>query len=195
VDACSSQIRCLHLKQPVAGAPALLARARELLTQIAPDRPVSALRIELAALGSAPIQLSFPIAVGVGTPRRERLDVVAHRLRERFGPGAARRAHLIADAMLPEDGVAWEDYGRLPPSRPRPIAVQVDVEGRPTALRRGAGPWEAVRAVYTQWRIRTNWWAAPTHRHYYRLETTGGTIVDVYHEQCDGRWHLVTTRD
>jgi DNA polymerase-4 len=189
------EARSLHLKQPVAGAPAVLARARELLIQIAPDRPVAVLHIELADLGSAPIQLSFPIAVGIGAPRQERLDAVAHRLRERFGPAAARRVHLVADAPLPEDGVAWEDYGRLPTRRPRPIAVQMDAEGRPTALRRGAGPWETVREVYTQWRIRTKWWAEPTHRHYYRLETVGGAVVDVYHEQRDGRWHLAATKD
>jgi hypothetical protein len=179
----------------VAGALAILARARELLVQIAPDRPVAALRIELTELNPAPIQLSFPVAVGIGVPRQERLDVVAHRLRERFGPSAARRAHLVADALLPEDGVAWEDYGRLPTRRSCPIAVQMDAEGRPTALRRGTGPWEVVRAVYTQWRIRTKWWAEPTHRRYYRLETTGGVVVDVYHEQGDGRWHLAATRD
>jgi hypothetical protein len=189
------ETRCLHLKQPVAGAPAILARARELLVQIGPDRPISTLRIELADLCAAPTQLSFPIAVGMRAPRQDKLDVVARRLRERFGPSAARRAHLVANALLPEDGVAWEDYGRIPARRPRPIAVRMDEHGQPTALRRGNGPWEAVRAVYAQWRIRANWWAEPTHRRYYRLEIATGIIVEVYHEQRDDSWHLTATRD
>ena len=187
--------RVLHLKQPVAGAPALLARARELLAQIAPDRPVSALRIELAALGPAPVQLSFSIATGIRAPSGEKVDTVARKLRDRFGPGAARHAHLVANAILPEDQVAWDDQEHLPARPARPLAVRVNSGGQPTAVRRGNGPWEPVRAIYSQWRLRSHWWSEPTHRHYYRLETASGAILDIYHEQEDGRWRLVATRD
>ncbi|MDB5077991.1 MAG: polymerase [Chloroflexi bacterium] len=185
--------RRLHLKQPVAGAPAILARARELLVQLAPGTPVTALRLEVTALGAAAAQLSLPLVDGK-LAGHEKVEAVAQRLRVRFGPRAAYRARLVADAILPEDRVAWDGSAGIPMPRARAIDVQVDGAGYPVAVRRGRG-WEPLRAICAQWRIRTNWWATPAHRHYYLVETLHGAVLELYQEQSDGAWQLTGRRD
>jgi hypothetical protein len=186
--------RKLHLKQAVAGAPAILARARDLLLQLAPDRPVVSLRLEAAGLGVAATQGTLLIA----DPKlagHERLETVAHRLRGRFGPRAARRVQLVADAPLPEDRIAWDGPANLVPSRTRRIEVRTTATGLPAALRRDPRAWEPLRAICSQWRIRTNWWSIPTHRYYYLVETTRGAVLEIYQEQRDGSWYLAGRRD
>ncbi len=184
----------LHLKQPVAGAPAILDRARELLVQLAPDRPVVSLRLEAAGLDLAATQGTLlgadPILAG-----RERLEVLAHRLRGRFGPRAARRVQLVADAPLPEDRVTWDGPGNLVTFRTSRIEVRVTASGLPAAVRRDPRAWESLRAVCSQWRIRTNWWSTPTHRYYYLVETMQGAVLEIYQEQRDGSWYLSGRRD
>jgi DNA polymerase-4 len=186
--------RQLHLKQPVAGAPAILARARELLAQLAPDRPVAGLRLEAAGLGVAATQGSL-LPTNPRLAGHERLEVVAHRLRGRFGPRAARRVHLIADAPLPEDRVSWDGPANLVPSRTRRLEVRMSDSGLPLAVRREPRAWEPLRTICSQWRIRTNWWSIPTHRYYYLVETVRGAVLEIYQEQRDGSWYLAGRRD
>jgi DNA polymerase-4 len=188
--------RRLHLKQPVAGGQAILARARELLAQVAPGMgmSVAGLRLQATVLGPAAAQLALPL-VDARLAEHEKLEAVARRLRERFGPRAARRAHLVVDAVLPEDRVMWDGPANLPPRRARPIEARVDDAGQPAAIRRDARPWEMLRAVRGRWRIRANWWSTPADRHYYLVETIGGAVLEIYRDQGDGAWLLVGTRD
>jgi hypothetical protein len=187
--------RRLHLKQPIAGAPAILARAQELLMQIAPTSPITAIQVELAELGPGATQLSFPLLTGP-SPTSATLEQITQRLRSRFGPHAARRARLVADALLPEDQVRWEDPDTTPPRRKRRLTVQTDEGGLPTTLCRKAGHWETVQTVCAHWRSRTGWWAEPTHRHYYLVETSSGAVLEIYQEQQhDGAWYLTNTYD
>jgi hypothetical protein len=195
----------------VATETAIFARARELLAQVAPDAPVSALRLELAALGEAAIQLSFPLPLARDGAPRPDLETVAERLRGRFGPRAARRVRLAPVALLPEEQVIWDEPTQKRGQAPRALTVRIDAGGRPTALRRaagsgeqegdeaGAGPggsgWEPIRAVCAHWRLRTRWWARTTHRYYYLVETMDGALLEIYQEQEDGRWWLTGRRD
>jgi nucleotidyltransferase/DNA polymerase involved in DNA repair len=186
--------RSLHLKEPVAGEAAILARARELLIQMAPDGPVAALAITLADLGTAATQLSFPLLTGNGARVRDDMEVVTQRLCRRFGPRAARRVRLV-EALLPEERVVWDGPDGASGRRVLSLAVRADAAGRPLALRRGVGHWEPVRTICAHWRLRTRWWAEVTHRHYYLVETAAGALLENYHEQRDGRWHLTGRRD
>ena len=190
----ASYARSLRLKEPVATAAAIRARGEELLAQLAPAVPLCALRLELSLLGPATWQLSLPLgAVPVGEAAP--IDVVAMGLRRRFGARAARKARLVADPLLPEEGVVWDTPDDRPP-RPRPaLAVRSAEDGCPLAVRRGAGQWEPVRQVCSQWRLRTRWWMDTTHRHYYLVETARGAILELYRELADDRWHLASRRD
>jgi nucleotidyltransferase/DNA polymerase involved in DNA repair len=185
------EARSLHLKQPVAGVPAILARARELLAQLAPRAAVMAMRLEAAALGQAAAQAPLPLI----DAKNEKVDAVAQRLRGRFGPRAARRVQLVADAVLPEDCVAWDGPANIPSGWARTIEVRTGDNGQPVALRRDPRPWEALRAICSHWRLRTNWWSTPVHRHYYRVETLQGAVLDIYQEQGGGGWYLAGRRD
>jgi DNA polymerase IV len=188
--------RRLYLKQPVAGAPALLARARELLAQVGPgmDMPVAGLRLQAAKLGPAAAQLALP-HVDAKLAGHEKLEAVAQRLRGRFGPRAARRVHLVVDAVLPEDRVVWDGPANVPAPQARPIEARVDAAGRPAAIRRHGYGWETLRAIRGQWRIRANWWDTPADRHYYLVETECGAVREIYRDQGAGAWLLVGTRD
>jgi DNA polymerase-4 len=186
--------RSLHLKAPVAGEAAILARARELLIQVAPDGPVAELALTLTELVAAATQLSFPLLTGCGSRPREDLAAVEQKLRRRFGPRAARRVRLV-DALLPEERVAWDGPAAAPDRRAPALAVRVDVAGRPLALSRDTGSWEQVRAICGHWRLRTRWWAEVTHRHYYLVETAGGAVLEICQEQRDGHWRLTGRRD
>jgi hypothetical protein len=187
-------VRRRHLKQPIAGAPAILARAQELLAQIGPTGPVMAIQVELAELGPGATQLSFPLITGP-SPTSATLEQITQRLRSRFGPRAARRARLVDDALLPEDRVRWEGPDTTPPRPKRRLAVQTGEGGLPVTLCRKAGQWETVQTICAQWRIRTGWWAEPTHRHYYLVETSSGAVLEIYQEQHDGAWYLTNTYD
>jgi hypothetical protein len=187
----------LYLKQPVAGTPAVLARARELLARITPDvdLPVAGLRLQAAKLGPAAAQLALPL-LDARLAGHEKLEAVARRLRDRFGPRAARRVHLIADAVLPEDRVMWDGPANLSARHARAIETRIDAAGHPAAIlrRRGYG-WETLRAVRGQWRIRATWWATPADRYYYLVETERGAVLEIYRDQGEGTWRLVGTRD
>lgn len=189
-----SSARSLRLKDPVATAAAIWERGEELLAELAPAGPVGALRLELSLLGPAARQLALPMGA-VPTGESAAIDVVAIGLRRRFGARAARKARLVADPLLPEEGVVWDTPDDRPP-RPRPsLAVRSGADGSPLEVRRGDGQWEPVRQVCSQWRLRTRWWMDTTHRHYYLVETARGAILELYRELTDDRWHLASRRD
>lgn len=184
--------RSLQLKQPIAGAPAIHERAGALLMSLSPATPICLLRVDLAALLPAATQRALFPAAGART--NESLDALAARLRDRFGPRAARRARVLPCALLPEELVVW-DPAHPRPRAGRPLAVRLDPAGLPAAVRRDDGAWESVRGIHSQWRLRSHWWAELTHRHYYLLETTRGTVLELYQELTDGSWQLTGTRD
>ena len=189
-----SSARSLRLKDPVATAAAIWERGEELLAELAPAGPVGTLRLELSLLGPAARQLALPMGA-VPTGESAAIDVVAIGLRRRFGARAARKARLVADPLLPEEGVVWDTPDDRPP-RPRPsLAVRSGADGSPLEVRRGDGQWESVRQVCSQWRLRTRWWMDTTHRHYYLVETARGAILELYRELTDDRWHLASRRD
>lgn len=198
--------RTLHLKAPAAGEPALVARSGELLAHLlrqagaGPGRArpllVEELVLRAGALRAAGVQLTLPLLDLPGGATISAVERLAQQLRARFGPQAARRVRLVADALLPEEQVVWDDVGCCPPPGARiALDVHLDQWNRPESIRRGQGAWEPVRTICSQWRLRTRWWMDPAHRHYYLLETARGAVLELYQELSDGSWHLVHRRD
>jgi len=79
--------------------------------------------------------------------------------------------------------------GRVRPlNRPRPLRVEADGDGGPTAVWL-AGRRCAVEAVPERWRIDDEWWRQrPVSRVYYRLVLADGRVVTVYRDLVSGRW-------
>lgn len=70
--------------------------------------------------------------------------------------------------------------------------VRVEVErdaGMPSAF-----SWRdrryAVVDVIGRWRIEGRWWADGRDREYWRVETSGGAVYDLYLDHRADRWHL-----
>ena len=75
-----------------------------------------------------------------------------------------------------------------PLNRPRPVQVEADAQGRPTAVYL-AGQRYAVEAALESWRIDDEWWREwPVSRVYWRLALEDGWVVTVYRELAKNRW-------
>ena len=73
-------------------------------------------------------------------------------------------------------------------NRPRPLRVEADERGGPTAVSL-SGRRCAVDAVLDTWRIDDEWWRArPVRRVYYSLLLEAGRTVTVFRELVSGRW-------
>lgn len=73
-------------------------------------------------------------------------------------------------------------------NRPRPVRVEADERGRPTAVWL-SGRRCAVEAVLETWRIDDDWWRQrPVSRVYYSLLLEDGRTVTVYCDLVSGRW-------
>jgi len=77
-------------------------------------------------------------------------------------------------------------------NRPRPLRVEADGDGRPTAVWL-AGRRCAVEAVLERWRIDDEWWRQrPVSRLYYRLALADGRVVTVYRDSANREWYRQT---
>lgn len=47
-----------------------------------------------------------------------------------------------------------------------------------------------VTNVIGRWRIEGRWWDDGRDREYWRVETRGGAVYDLYHDRSADRWHL-----
>ena len=73
-------------------------------------------------------------------------------------------------------------------NRPRPLRVEADEDGRPTAVWL-SGRRHAVEAVLEAWRIDDEWWRErPVSRVYYSLLLEEGGTVTVYRDLVRGQW-------
>ena len=52
------------------------------------------------------------------------------------------------------------------------------------------GQTHQVEAITRQWRVHIDWWREPAWRAYYKLTTTSGLLVIIYHDLPDGEWFL-----
>ncbi len=75
-----------------------------------------------------------------------------------------------------------------PLNRPRPLRVEADGQGRPTAVY-VSGQRCAVEAVLETWRIDDEWWRErPVSRVYFSALLEDGRLITVYQDLLSGRW-------
>lgn len=68
---------------------------------------------------------------------------------------------------------------------PRPVAVEVDEDGRPVAV-----DGVTVEAIREEWALEDRWWTPrPLRRHYFELVLADGRDVTVFHSLLSGRWY------
>lgn len=52
------------------------------------------------------------------------------------------------------------------------------------------GQQHPVADIAKRWRVHVDWWREPTHRDYYKLTTTTGLLVIIYHDLIHDTWFL-----
>lgn len=77
---------------------------------------------------------------------------------------------------------------------PRGLAVEVDADGRPTAVTRAPGRGRAgvrarVERVEDTWRVVEEWWRVGAQsRTYHRVILEGGRPLTLFHDRATGHW-------
>lgn len=70
-----------------------------------------------------------------------------------------------------------------------PIAVSEDAAAGPLRFA-WLGQTHEVETITRRWRVRTDWWRASAWRAYYKLTTTSGLLVIIFHDLNTGDWYL-----
>lgn len=71
-----------------------------------------------------------------------------------------------------------------------PIQVMADENARPLRFV-WRGRTHEVETITREWRVRTEWWrGGEAWRAYFRLTTTSGMLVVIYHDLSTGGWLL-----
>jgi hypothetical protein len=78
--------------------------------------------------------------------------------------------------------------------KPEEIAVKTNASGAPLTLSRN-GVREKVTAIYERWKIADQWWGKEIERHYFRVRTSKGLVLDIYHEIGTKNWYLSKIHD
>jgi protein ImuB len=164
------------VKPPSADADKLARLAARLLGDLRPTAPVTTLSLNVYPvrpfhLGATQLALWTPPQ----DEKRNRLQEVLRRLRERFGEFIVVVAALVGAPA------------------PQPVQVTTDPQGMPQAL-----VWRdrirEVRLVYETWRERRRWWSKPIERDYCRLETADGLVRVVFRDVRTDRWLMERRR-
>jgi len=72
------------------------------------------------------------------------------------------------------------------------VTVEVDVDGRPTAVTAVRGAPCGVEAVLETWRLDDEWWRVPIARRYVEAVLDGGRHVVLYCDLGTGEWWMQT---
>ena len=72
---------------------------------------------------------------------------------------------------------------------PEKIEIETDAKGDPVSLNYN-GRRHSVLAVHERWRLEDGWWGDEEKRCYYRVQTSCGSVYDIYHELVTDCWYL-----
>lgn len=76
------------------------------------------------------------------------------------------------------------------------IVVEVWLNGASAPARlRWEGRVHQVQVVANQWRVDLGWWRLRVWRDYYKLATTTGLLLVVYHDLVNDKWYLQRVYD
>lgn len=71
-----------------------------------------------------------------------------------------------------------------------PVTVETTGDGLLPAAIRWRGGCHPVANILHRWRVDTGWWEIRTWRDYFRLQTTSGLLVVLFHDLTTDRWAL-----
>jgi hypothetical protein len=77
---------------------------------------------------------------------------------------------------------------------PQEIKVATGGSGAPLSIRSNSIRGR-VTAIYEQWKLADQWWGQEIERHYFRVETSGGIVCDIYRDTGGDRWYLSKIHD
>ena len=77
---------------------------------------------------------------------------------------------------------------------PEKIEIETDAKGDPVSFEQN-GRRQKIVAVNERWRLEDCWWGDEEKRCYYRVQTSRGSVFDIYHELVSDRWYLDRTYD
>ena len=125
--------------------------------------------------------------------------------------------------MVEDSGTTVRADRLRPLNTPRPMRVQVDGRGKPTAVRLGgqgsrvrlaplagsgvggrgremltpptslAPGHTRVAEILDRWRIDDEWWRKPVSRMYFHVALEGGQLLTLFHDLATGRWYGQTS--
>lgn len=75
------------------------------------------------------------------------------------------------------------------------IAVRVTTRGEEPTQLQWDGRSHPVARVVNHWRVDVGWWRLRIWRDYYKLLTTTGLLVVIYHDGLNGGWWLQRVYD
>lgn len=78
--------------------------------------------------------------------------------------------------------------------KPEEIRVRTNAGGVPLSLSRD-GTREKITAIYEQWKAADQWWGKEMERHYFRVKTSRGLVLDIYHDIGTNNWYLSKIHD
>lgn len=80
-------------------------------------------------------------------------------------------------------------FRRVGMARPAEIKVSSDTRGMPLSLTRNRKQ-ERITGIYEHWRVADEWWGREIQRDYFRIETSQGVVLDIYHDMAANLWYL-----
>lgn len=91
--------------------------------------------------------------------------------------------------MVAHSGASGGDRRVRPLNLPKPVAVEIDEEGRPLRITLPDRKPELVIDLVKSWRIDEGWWREqPISRIYWQCVLECGRFLTVFHDLTDGRW-------
>lgn len=70
-----------------------------------------------------------------------------------------------------------------------PIRVELDEKEQPASFGWNGG-WHPVEMVLNTWRVDVGWWKFRVWREHYKLTTTTGLMVIIFHDLSGDGWYL-----
>jgi hypothetical protein len=176
---------------------------RSLLDALTLDAPVTAVGVDLEALGP-PQLVQGTLFDGVQAGGRERVRETLAEVDRRYKGRLRRVVPSETPHSLFEDRrllLLPYDPGEPPATAPAGDAEPA-VRARPVRLHRQRGRcylaargWrDEIVAVHNQWEA-DDWWPEAARRTYYRVRTRGGLVATLAVDHTQGRWLLVERVD
>jgi len=90
--------------------------------------------------------------------------------------------------MVKDSGTTVRADRLRPLNTPRPLRVETDERGRPTAVGLASRALTPIEEVLDRWRIDDEWWRKEVSRSYFHVALEGGQLLTLFQDLTTGRW-------